>query len=528
MRGSSVDVRFERHRDSIKGTNPAFRKIAFIDRQFRGTWPQHNEEWHCRVVGDSKPSDPNSGAYFLMPLYRLVEKPEWTIDTDGPDPVVTLTVRYGTRVLAEKSRQWTATNEADIEADWPGWVRDRVRLLVVVQHNWGVSWGGADSLKVRVVHGQRRCGKELDSPSWLIETASEIDPNWPDEVRRDALSYCRELVGRRRERARAESIGRQTGLKSKLGNPQAVTVVKVERTSHRVTKQLLVEDEYRNDVLFVDGVRVGLYDDYSHYPPGLFDNDVEGLHLTLSNGNTISVYSHNMPLILQWRQTGSGWVPDKAYHFVKERALNYVNRKSLTWSDATKLNVGDELALEYPFQWLSDEWLSNGLYWFPKLRPEGSEWREYPVPAVPRECWDLFLSGLEGKYLVDWLPYHRQVTTARAEPAEPRLTERQAKVQSVISGTMWQGSGDNCKRVAVGRNMVFHVTRPGADTLYLVDNPGVGALYVFATEAEALALADGTVSRTDAIKAGAERIIHTEGWQDRLAARLSVGVPLPA
>lgn len=172
----------------------------------------------------------------------------------------------------------------------------------------------------------------------------------------------------------------------------------------------------------------------------------------------------------------------------------------------------------YPFQWVGD-WLTNGEVWFPRQRPNGSEWQEYPVPAIPAECWELFLGGLAGKSLVELIPYRAQVI-ARGPRKEAALTARQKKVATLVATHMWSGN-EECKRVSVGRNVIFIANRTNKQPVHIVDNPGKGALYIFDDYDRARALADGSVTRTNAIKAGVTRVIHLKNWQARVAKHLS-------
>src|SRR5262249_11420030 len=94
------------------------------------------------------------------------------------------------------------------------------------------------------------------------------------------------------------------------------------------------------------------------------------------------------------------------------------------------------------------------------------------------------------------------------------------ELNAVVNGQMWQGN-EGCKRVSVGRNVVFHVERPQSRPMYLVDNPGVGAIYVFTTIDEAMQLANGTIRRSTAREDGCRRVIHSDGWQARVTKLLS-------
>lgn len=170
----------------------------------------------------------------------------------------------------------------------------------------------------------------------------------------------------------------------------------------------------------------------------------------------------------------------------------------------------------YQFQW-NGQWLTNGEVWFPRQRPCKEQWHQYPISAIPQECWQMFLEGLEGKYLEELIPFHKQILTAGRKV---KLTNRQAKVVALVASHMWQGD-EGCKTVSVGRNVIFVASRAGGQTVHIVDNPGVGAIYIFDDYKDARALATGSVTRTSAIKDGATRIIHIKGWQDKVAQRLA-------
>ena len=181
------------------------------------------------------------------------------------------------------------------------------------------------------------------------------------------------------------------------------------------------------------------------------------------------------------------------------------------------LKFGVNPADGHPFQWIGD-WLTNGVVWFPRERPIGPEWREYPIPSIPQECWQPFLDGLEGKVLVELIPFSRAIVEHNPRK-QAALTARQKKLAALVTSSMWSGN-ENCKRVSVGRNVIFVAAKSTGQTIHIVDNPGKGAIYVFDEYTDARALADGSTTRATAIKGGAKRILHRSGWQAKVAALL--------
>lgn len=178
------------------------------------------------------------------------------------------------------------------------------------------------------------------------------------------------------------------------------------------------------------------------------------------------------------------------------------------------------------FQWAGD-FLTEGTIWFPRVRPKGTEWQKYPIEAVPEGYWDTFLTGLKGKLLFELLPYHEQGIWRRPTQTRIPLTERQRDIAEIIKKEiataqereMWQGDGVDS--LAIGKCVVFTVRREKLPDLYVVDNPGPGAIYLFEEKDEALNLAQGRITRTELRKLGAKRIHHVSGWKQELARALS-------
>lgn len=192
-------------------------------------------------------------------------------------------------------------------------------------------------------------------------------------------------------------------------------------------------------------------------------------------------------------------------------------KESHKLSDPVQRTVNGNASTEFKFQWVRD-WLTNGTLWIPREYPAPYEWRKYSIPRVPNELWETFLQGLEGKFLEELIPFHKRTVEAGSRKAIA-LTVRQQAVQRVVESHMWEGAGD-CERIAVGVNVIFIVESRERRTRYLVDNPGIGAIYIFDDYEQARLLATGSLARKDAIKLGVKRICHSQGWEGRLTTHL--------
>jgi hypothetical protein len=124
------------------------------------------------------------------------------------------------------------------------------------------------------------------------------------------------------------------------------------------------------------------------------------------------------------------------------------------------------------------------------------------------------------------LPYHEGESWRRRTQSRISLTERQGEIADIIKKEisvvkereMWQGEGVDA--LAIGKCVVFPVRRENLPNLYVVDNPGPGAIYLFENEEDALSLAQGRTTRTELRKLGAKRILHVRGWKQVLAKAL--------
>jgi hypothetical protein len=455
--GGVLQVKFMSHREDIKGVNENLTKIAFIDRSYKGPRPQPGDEWMCWVKGDSKPQEPKRGAFFLFPLHLLKPEMQWSIE-------------------------WPAVNEQEyVEVRW------------------------------REMLGER----ELDTQSWRVASLSDLQSDWPERVTRPVASYLKRYVQEQKARKKLTQREEQRQLLlNGLKNPSGIWVTAVSSFEHLVTVQAK-HDLHRNHEVFVDGEYVGRHDSWAALRLTEFPLTIHGRRLELSNGNSITVYSHALQVIRAWNLSGGRWNPEKQVVFACMDKVNVGGRQTFNWDHVRTHLPGEVVGYEYPFQW-TGEWLTNGVVWFPRQRPEGIDWKDYPIGAVPRECWEIFLAGLEGKFLDELIPYHREILGRKSVRSGYLPTERQKQLYAVITGKMWHGHKD-CKRVSVGRNVVFHVTCAGGKPLYVLDNPGVGSIYLFRDLEKAMELAEGKITRNAAIEKGYERIIHSEGWEERLA-----------
>lgn len=281
-----------------------------------------------------------------------------------------------------------------------------------------------------------------------------------------------------------------------------IVVSSVKAVSHQL--DLSHEGQYGIAVYRLDGQKLERGTDFNAYNfiPG---KRLQSIQITLSDGTRISVFQLNLPFHLPNGERISNKV-----------RINVGNRTTLTWLEASQLCSGDEFIREYPFQWVGG-YLTDGVVSLPRERPAGqADWKKCQIQAVPAEYWNLFLSGLEGKFRSELIEYRQALTAKRQNEAKPRLTERQLQTEAVIRGQMWQGPEGS--RVSFGRNVMFELASAGKYK-YVIDNPGKGAIYLFEHRDQAVALANGEIPRAEA-RYKHERIIHDQGWEDKLTNML--------
>ncbi|MBX9573885.1 MAG: hypothetical protein K2X77_33630 [Candidatus Obscuribacterales bacterium] len=466
MTQEDLTVRFVKHHDSLRGENHSFKKIAFISKFYQGPLPLEGEQWICKIVFDTKPMESNRGVFFLRPISPVGSITTWNITEDASGIEICSTTMFAGRQIDFKRALFT-----------PG----------------------------RLIKG---------CPKSILLRAEDL---WESRKRRLDEQFEEEKRLRRQKQAEQieklnEVEARKQQLMGELTNGLAITVSSILCLQHEVTLRPK-NDYYRNHDVLIGGELAGLYDSFMLPSRESFPLLVEERQITFSNGQSVSIFNMDLQVIKSWSKRGANWSPKKEVIFKTKLAVTLGTKEFITWQEAEKLSVGDEISKEYPFQALGD-WLSNGLVWFPRERPQKQEWKQLPIPAVPKEFWEPFLSGLEGKFLQDLLSYHKEVTTKKRSKRVD-LTERQRCVRALIKGQMWNGSS-TCKRLSIGKNVIFEVTRESKRVLYVVDNPGVGAIFVFNQKNDAVELANGNVSRSEAKKRGQKRVVHSVGWESRL------------
>lgn len=208
----------------------------------------------------------------------------------------------------------------------------------------------------------------------------------------------------------------------------------------------------------------------------------------------------------------------------KDRYYSFTPWNNLSLPKAWQLKRGESVAQEYPFQWVhNDQYLTNGQYVFPRARPTGGEWHKYPIDAVPKQHWQGYLEGLEGKFVKEMIPLRKAIMEPKPRLAAParELTPHQKELNAFLKERkMWDGSGSEQVSMAQDGSVVFKVDNPGATPLYVVDKPGDFAIYLYREYKQAQALASGKIPRAvEMLKT--PRVIHIgEVWKDNLAVML--------
>jgi hypothetical protein len=287
-------------------------------------------------------------------------------------------------------------------------------------------------------------------------------------------------------------------------------------------------DEADESQVLKDGEPVGIFEYDCRCPRADFPLPVRGLLIRLSSSRQpIAVYSHNLSVRVKGEGVRKRSEPSHLTIFQSIVEPDLPKCGSLSFKEAQLLTVGREIAVEYPFQRWANH-VTNGKVWFPLTYPTSrADWRKLPVARFPEAMWESFLSWLEGKFLGEVIEQHLEVTdpVKHRRLTAPKLTTRQREINSIVVGQMWQGAGD-CERLSLGKNIIFHARRRDGRIVHIVDNPGVGAIYVFEAEEleKAKVFASGAVKRRDARALGYRFIEHREGWQDRVRVLLNESV----
>lgn len=485
----------------IKGSHPNAGKVVFLSRNATAQ-PRPGDKLVCKVVHDTAPDDPKKGVLFvaplsqnanLMPAVEAVSKEKRLrfdvsdLKVENAEPIVLVTVKTlsGTKVVGEKDFEIRV--KSDLPGDWPLWVRrqaeDRLTVIAGSRAKWleeaskvrewfdvyDHSSLDAGELRIKVVHQARIGFDDLKIAEGIwVRSRADIRSDWPVETRAEVLAEIDIFEATIAESKKVEWSVAWSG----EAPERYPRVVGREKRSGQITASFVItsRDQLNDEQL----------------------SSVKNIaHSMLARAEEINA-----------------------------AARAKLERKKLV--DGLKREADGKTR----FQWAGG-YMTDGRLWFPRVRPEGREWRKFPIAAVPSGYWDTFLNGLEGKVMDQLLEYHAQETWRRPVAERVKLTERQEEIKRTIKAEiersieeklMWQGDGVDA--VAVGKCVVFVVSRPGKD-LYVVDNPGPGAIYVFHSRDDAYKLARDEVTRTALIKSGATRILHTLGWQSRLAEAIA-------
>lgn len=181
----------------------------------------------------------------------------------------------------------------------------------------------------------------------------------------------------------------------KLRDARNITVKFIENETHTVTLRPMTNS--KGIEVLVNGNCVGLFDDRDIHPQSSFPRTIKSLRIRLSNGKCVRVCETPIRVISKWQWQENRWVPMKKFICLSHIPLVHLNQRiDITWSEAQNLRRDQIVAREYTFQW-QDDALTNGIVSFPRVRPHGTEWNQYPIPAVPAKKWKKFLQMLEGK-----------------------------------------------------------------------------------------------------------------------------------
>ncbi|MBX9879577.1 MAG: hypothetical protein K2Y22_14060 [Candidatus Obscuribacterales bacterium] len=499
--GQQIQVKFVKHRGSIRAENVKFTKIAFISKRWTSTshpkseQPRAREEWICQIIHDTLPDNPRKGVLILAPLRKLTEQIDWQVSEQPKNKeqlLVTKTAHLGERILCTQT--FSLSEESAIPPGCPQATvnviqrkLDEIRYTKLRCSSSISSVDGKHCVVVSLLH------QGVGMQSFNLKSESEVNPTWPNKLKEQA-KRCLFLINYQEEQA-----------KKRLEQVQA-RKQKAELAGHRAI-EAEAEQRRKLELNFKGGKPVSVVSMTSFK----VTSSIEQRILILSNGKTVQVA--NIAGIFRHG------------YFVDYVRIDLPCVPILSWEHAFLLTEGSVVSYEYPFQWVNGS-LTNGLVGFPKLRPEGAEWRNYPINAIPQDCWELFLAGLEGKFAADILPWHTQVTAEAKEKKKRviKLTPRQKALQAIVRKQMWKGKEDDY--VVIGTNLIFSYETAHGSMLYLVDNPGVGAIYVFTDIQKARQLASNAITRTKAIERGDHRILHNEGWEEKVEALLSGTVSL--
>lgn len=496
-----VDNRTGQMMVGIRGLHPAARKVVFV-LPTATVQPRHGDRLLCKVIKDTVPDDPKRGALIVAPVVgenkatcqlkeqKVQERLHFDIcerTVANGEPIVLVTVKTRCRAQEQGRSEFEIRAKSDLPGDLPLWVKqkveDHLNLIAASRAKWlkkaseACDWFETKNLSnldtgellIRVVH-KRMIGFDdpIDLEVISIRSRGDIPQGWTEQTKKSVLDAIE-----RTEAAYAEAKKVEWSVVWSGAAPERFPrVIGREKRSGKVTASFVITS---------------------------LDQ--------LNDRELASVKSIAQAMLTRAEA-------------INAEARAKLERKRLI--DELKHDADGKTR----FQWAGD-YMTDGRLWFPRRRPEGLEWRKFPIAAVPAGYWETFLQGLEGKIMDELLDYCTQESWRRPVVERVKLTERQEEIKRTIKSEiermvkekqMWQGDGVDA--IAVGKCVVFIVERSG-QCLYVVDNPGPGAIYVFRSKEDAHRLAREEVTRQALIKSGAIRILHTPGWQVKLAETIA-------
>ena len=291
------------------------------------------------------------------------------------------------------------------------------------------------------------------------------------------------------------------------------------------------QTEWMDQSVYVNGKRVGSFDPRGGIDRHEFPLNVTTADLKLSNGRTLSVAQRPLRVVEDWGTMKDGGFVPKYKNVLATKPVAVSPWEALSFEGASKVQAGDTYAQRYPFQWVDNK-LTNGNISLPKVRPEGAQWRQYPISAVPASYYDSYLHSLEGKIVDDVVASQPRILSGIK--TERELARTAGRALTARQSEMWDGmltNGEKVPYVSLSDGVIFPYKTEGGNMLYVVDNPRSGAVYLYKDYADAEKLAtnyhtledavEGKGARTLARESGAQFIIHKGDWKEKLSQAIA-------
>ncbi len=379
---------------------------------------------------------------------------------------------------------------------------------------------------------------EAQLPSWAtledgrIKVAKDVMINprpiyeMPDKIT-TPLSLSRSDFAQALNASKIPAVLREHG-------GETVRIQSVTLSQHQAALKLEPKQgEWLDQGVHLNGQRIGVYQDWWH---GMkrheFPTVINTAEVKLSDGRVLAVSDQNLRVVKDWNEAtmqDGRFTPNIEQVFSKT-PIRIGPWDHFTYEQAKALQPGDEFVKRFPFLWDGDI-LTNGVHSLPRVRPQGQEWRRWPIPSVKEGYWEPYTNSLENKYVDNLVKEHPKVLNAAREavdnPAVVRriLTPAEEQVQGVLSKVMWDGklatTGEKADYVDIGKSLIFKLPVAEGKLMYIVDNPGDGAIYLFDNAKHAEQLASGYMGRMYARDLGVPFVIHQGEWQETLAKEVA-------